>query len=163
MKTLVILVGEMGSGKSYWGREFATLMDFKFIEGDDYLPPTMREAVDRFGRVTEDMKGMLLNGLRIVLHRELMQVRPHGGVVLSQALYNEADRQFLTRHFKAAGYTVDVYWVKPGFWRNLKQLWRRPRGLRWVLYWLMSKPWFEKPLAAYVIDRDATVRLRWFV
>lgn len=155
MKYLLLVVGEMGAGKSFWASELAWQMDFGYLEGDDYLPPAMREAVARFGRVTEDMKGQLLNRLKVVLHEELDKERPNGGIVLSQALYSEADRQWLIRHFRAAGYKVEVYWIKAGFWRNLKQLWKRPRGARWVLYWLMSKPWFEKPIdeSTTVLDR----------
>lgn len=69
---------------------------------------------------------------------------PRANVVVSQALYNANHRSMLVRWWQKMGHVVLVYRAHSGFWRNLRQLWRRDKGLRWVLFWLASKPWFER-------------------
>jgi gluconate kinase len=141
-KFVIVLFGEMGSGKSYLGKKLADNMEVPFIEGDNYLPDDMREAVERFGRVTPEMVSHLVARLAIQARIWLFD---HDGIVLSQALYREKDRLELNRLLKAAGFVVEWAYVKPGFRRNFKQLLRRPKRTRWVLYWLLSKFAFEPP------------------
>jgi hypothetical protein len=71
------------------------------------------------------------------------------GIVVAQALYLDEDRKWIEWFFTQLGYSVKFVWVKPPFLRNLKQIYSRPKGLRWVLYWLMNKPWFQKPTHEY--------------
>jgi gluconate kinase len=143
-KIVILLFGEMGSGKSYWGKWVAAKHGFTFIEGDNYLPDDMRARTSRFRSVTRDMVNQLTaNMAKAVLDTP-------GNVVISQALYQNSHRKLLLDFWEREGYEFTACWVKVGFWQNLRQLWRRPRGMRWILYWLMSKPFFEKPTHPYL-------------
>lgn len=83
-----------------------------------------------------------------ILAPEIME-RGKYGLIVAQALYTNADRVFLKKYLELHGFNVSFFWVKSSFWRNLKQIYSRPRGLRWVLYWLLNKPFFEKPSHNY--------------
>lgn len=142
-KSVVIVFGEMGAGKSYVGKRLADDLGFEFVEGDDLLPGYVKETVERFGAMTDTAIDDICSN---IYEHVAMRLRfPIKGVVVSQALYKEKHRKELVDAFKKCGYSVAVTWVRAGFWTNLKRLWSRPKGLRWVLYWLASKPFFEKP------------------
>lgn len=142
-KVIVVLFGEMGSGKSYMGKKIAQANGLDFIEGDDFIPFDMKERTDRFLPPTkQDLRGFVDT---MKLSAKLKAIDSKNGIVLSQALYVNEHREELMEYWKKFGYDVDMLWVKVGFWRNLKQLWSRPKGLRWIIYWLISKPFFQKP------------------
>lgn len=157
-KFVIILFGEMGSGKSHLGRKIADREGVPFVEGDRYLPEDMRQAVSKFGVVTADMRARLVDQL---VKQVTIWTYAVDGIVLAQALYKAEDRERLHDRLRANGFVVEWAWVKPGFWRNLKQLWGRSKPLRWIGYWLASKPSFEPPddaLPGYVLNEEGT---RW--
>lgn len=137
-KTIHLVYGEMGAGKSYKGRWLAQQLGADFIEGDDLMPDDMRARVDSFLPPTFEQIDELLYRLFTAA-----EASPRANVVVAQALYNAKHRSMLIRWWQKMGYEVLVYRAEAGFWRNLKQLWRREKGLRWVLFWLASKPWFQ--------------------
>lgn len=144
MKTVILLFGEMGAGKSYWGKQIAAeRANIKFIEGDLYVPVEMSERIARMLPPTKDQIEELIRDLLGAVD-EYLEI--YDGVVVSQALYRNLHREFMIDYWLGKGYEVHPIWVKVGFWQNLRQLWKRERGgLKWVLYWLMNKPFFEKP------------------
>ncbi len=142
-KTITLFFGEMGSGKSYLGQRYANLEHMTFIEGDFFLSEDMRERVEAFQYVSPDQIDELVDRLRYDIPR--LAAESLNGVVVSQALYRDADRWKLIHAWQKAGFEVDLFWVKPGVRQNLKQLLSREKGWRWVAYWLMSKPFFERP------------------
>lgn len=155
-KLAILLFGEMGAGKSHFGRQLAERENCLFVEGDDCMPDDMHAVVKKFGVVTDEMTSKLVANLITTL--TAMQrccLGSADGVVLAQALYKERDRVALVEALKAAGYVVEVGWVRAGFLQNVRQLWARDRGLRWVLYWLASKPFFEYPKLTHVEVRNA--------
>ena len=81
-------------------------------------------------------------------------VRKHAGypgVVVAQALYMEDHRYMLELRLARWGIEAQFIWVRVGLRQNIRQLWTRPRPLRWVLYWLMSKPFFQEPRGVPVL------------
>lgn len=70
-------------------------------------------------------------------------VRSMGDVVVAQALYRREHRLYVEERLASAGISVRWVFCHVPFWQNFKQLWSRTDGFRWVLYWLMSKPFFQ--------------------
>lgn len=152
MKHIIILLGEMGCGKNYWGERIAKDRGYIFFDGDHAAPPGMVKKVTRF---------QLLNREQILYFvRELCTIviekaaTAESGMVVAQALYFDEDRKYMVDMLGNLGYQVTFQWVRPPFWRNMRQIYSRPNGSRWVLYWLRNKYWFEQPTHAYdVIGR----------
>lgn len=147
---VILLIGEMGSGKSYLGRYMAEKMGYCFIEGDSHASPEMKAAIDGFKIITKEM----VDDLVVEMVEEVWACAESGakGVVVSQALYMESHRQTFLRAIDR--FEVDMYWVKTPLIQHIRQLYSRPRGLRWILYWLMSKPFFQRPKGFYLVMRN---------
>jgi gluconate kinase len=153
MKEVIILFGEMGSGKNYWGEQLAEEYGYQFLDGDTILSPTMVERVKNFQPLTPKMIEDFVCDLGDAVDDRL-DYQDVGGMVLAQALYTNKDRCFLRDYLTKFGYDVKLCWVKVPFWQNAKQLFSRKRGLRWIMYWLMNKPWFETPDHEYYLIED---------
>jgi gluconate kinase len=141
MRKVIILYGEMGVGKNYQGERLAKSQGFGFLDGDTVLPPHIVERVRRFQPLTLEMvNDFVFKHLveAIVLH----STEPKG-LVVAQALYRRETREALKTRLQALGYEVELWIVWVPFLQNLRQLFSRPRGSRWVLYWLLNKPFFE--------------------
>ena len=152
--TILILFGEMGCGKTYRGKKLAEQYGYTFVEGDSFLSRSMEERVSKFKPLTKDMverfvRTYLYHGIM----GEIWQAEKDGkkGIVVAQALYLDHLRLFLKTRLEQAGHQVDFVKIEPTFWRNLKQLWSRERGLRWIFYWLLNKPFFQKPSHSYLL------------
>lgn len=144
MKTIYILFGEMGGGKNYHGERLAKIEGYSFFDGDDVVPPEMLEKVKNFEPLTREIVQNYISVLaNAIADRAEDESVP--GLVVAQALYFDEDRLFLESFLNCLGFKVKFIWVRARFWRNLKQIYSRPKGLRWVLYWLMNKPFFQKP------------------
>lgn len=150
MKTIVFLFGEMGGGKTYHGQRLAAMTQFTFFEGDSIVPPAMAEKVQNFKPLPREMIREYVTLLANKVADLAMQDDVKG-LLVSQALYLNEDRKFLDFFLRCLGYNVKWYWVKTPFWRNLKQILTRKNGWRWAIYWLMNKPFFQKPTHPYVV------------
>jgi gluconate kinase len=138
---ITILYGEMGCGKSYFGRNIAKVWGLEFLEGDSLAPPEMVDRVKNFRFLPQEM-------LNKFIHVHLFEgiVKAAAGprrLVVAQALYNRESRARLRRQLEAVGFKVAMVHIKTPFWRNLRQILRRPKGFRWAIYWLLSKPFFQ--------------------
>jgi hypothetical protein len=140
-----ILYGEMGSGKSHKARELADSDGTKPLEGDECMPVEMLMAVSNFGFVSESMTDELVANLVDAIDERFKDHHRWKPLYVAQALYRHSDRLHLEYALQQRGHIVTWHHVKVGFWRNVKQLLRRERGIRWVLYWLLSRPAFQKP------------------
>ena len=146
MARITIFFGEMGAGKSYYARRLADDLSglnklTHFLEGDSLASPEMADRVQRFRLPTRDMVIDLVDHLIV----ETLRLAWTGDVVVAQALYFDEDRQQIQKHLRDAGHHVDWVWVHPDAKTNVKRLLGRPKGYRWVLYWLLNKPFFERP------------------
>jgi gluconate kinase len=141
MKTVIIIVGQMGCGKTYWGKLVAKQANHEFFDGDDVLTSAMREKVSHFRPLT---KAMVDDYVRNHLAPAIVQRAGDDYLVVAQALYRKEHRDFLEKYLKENGCCVHYWYLWTPFWRNLKQLWSRPKGFRWVLYWLMNRPFFQE-------------------
>jgi shikimate kinase len=141
MKEVIILVGEMGCGKTYWGKKIANELGLEFYDGDKSLPYDMKDRVARFIPLTKEMVDDYIHNHLAPAIRWLVK---DDGLVVAQALYMKEHRDFLKKHLEKNGCVVTYWYLQTPFWQNLKQLWSRPKGFRWILYWLMNKPFFQK-------------------
>lgn len=150
MKEVIILFGEMGGGKNYWGSKLALENKYEFFDGDTVLPPAMLEKVTKFKPLDRVDIALFVNNLAAETVRRL---KHSDGIVLAQALYLDSDRKFLATYLRKYGFSVKFIWVKPPFIRNMRQIFSRKNGFKWVLYWLINKPFFQKPTHFYNIKK----------
>lgn len=148
-KEIYLFFGEMGGGKTYHAKKFADENpDLLFIEGDNYVSTEMSARVQNFKLPTKAQIDNLVKVIAWVPVTDL--TKNFKGVIICQALYLDEHRTWLIRQWENMGYEVTAVWVKVPFWRNMKQLLTRSRGWRWVTYWLMNKPFFQKPSHDYI-------------
>lgn len=138
--TVIVLYGEMGAGKNYQGSKLAEALDLPFLDGDTALSPELATNVKSF-------KPLAPAQLEHFVHRDLFKAilksASPNGIVVGQALYLREMRDRLIARLRGLGFAVEARRIKVPFWQNLRQLWSRPRGIRWVLYWLLNKPFFQ--------------------
>ncbi len=149
-KDIIILFGEMGCGKNYWGAKVAAEKGYLFFDGDLAAPQEVIAVVSTFKLRSREQVRLLVRQLCLAVHE---RAADSPGMVVAQALYFDEDRAFIREELARLGYNVTFQWVCPPFWRNLKQIYSRPKGLKWVVYWLRNKPWFEKPTHDYLLIR----------
>lgn len=135
-----IFYGEMGSGKTYLGRRDAEKLGCTFLEGDDLIPPGMAALVRNFKPLP---KSVLDDYVKNHLVPAIVNAARTGDVVVAQALYRREHRDYVGGRLASEGFSVRWTLCRVPLWQNFRQLWGRPRGLRWVLYWLLSKPFFQ--------------------
>ncbi len=140
MKEVIIIVGEMGCGKTYYGTRIAKNMNTDFFDGDDVVTPAMQEKVSNFRPLT---KVLVDTYVKENLAPAILE-RCKGHLIVAQALYLKEHRDFIEAYLKENGCKVTYWYIYCPFWQNLKQLWSRPKGFRWVIYWLMNKPFFQR-------------------
>lgn len=150
-KKIKILFGEMGAGKNYWGEALARGLGVEFFDGDTVVPPLMMEKVSKFKPI---QKEVIVDYIFYYLLPEIVRRAERSqnlttGLVVAQALYDNEDRRDLSSCLEANGFEVEYYWIKTSFWKNIKQIFSRKKGLRWVIYWLLNKPFFNKPTHNY--------------
>jgi len=143
-KVLTILFGEMGSGKNYWGETMHQWSpEYPFFDGDTVVPAEMLKKVSKFQPLTRDMVKSYIDIL--VAETEKRMIASEKGIFLAQALYFDEDRIDIKNYFETLGYRVIMYWIKPSWWQNLWQILKRPKGVRWAIYWAFNKPYFQNP------------------
>ena len=138
---IIILYGEMGSGKNYQGIRLANILGAKFFDGDDAISGEMLERARNFKSLPEKMLWNFVNNElfnAIIKESEGIDI-----LVVAQALYHRHMRDALRDKLQSRGYTVAFKHVRVPFFQHMKQLWSRPQGLKWVLYGLISKPFFQ--------------------
>lgn len=141
-KEITILYGEMGSGKSYRAKMFAESFDMEFLEGDSLATPELIARVSEFRFLSRAV-------LDDFVHRALFEgivvaaEKSERNLMVAQALYSRASRDRLQLQLEERGYKVYFHCVRTPIWRNFRQILTRPRGWRWALYWIMSKPFFQ--------------------
>lgn len=148
MKNIIILFGEMGSGKNYWGEQIARDMNYTFYDGDLAAPQEVIEKISRFKPLNRELVFHFVNQLCETIIEKAPAAK---GLVVGQALYFDEDRKYVAKMLGNLGYNVTFRWVRPPFWRNMKQIYSRPNGSKWVLYWLRNKRWFQKPTHEYIL------------
>jgi len=158
MKRIMIVFGEMGAGKNYWGEKLAKTFNLEFFDGDTVAPPELMERVSTFKPLP---RSMLSNYIHETLTPEILKraAASERGIVVAQALYLNIDRNILLKYLRSFSFDVGFYWVQTSVWRNIRQLLTRKNGGRWVAYYLMNKPWFEKPNHQYWTLNDRAAQL----
>jgi gluconate kinase len=146
MKTVYIFFGEMGSGKSYCGERFAKGQGYKFFEGDSVLTPRMLARVSKFRSVSEEI---LQEYMDVLADAIADQMEDCENLVVAQAFYRDEDRKSMITFLECLGYCVKMWWVRVRTWRNVQNLFTRQDGWKWFLYWLMNKPFFQRPTHPY--------------
>lgn len=151
MKTVYIFFGEMGCGKTYQGSRFAERHNFKFFEGDSVITPRMLEKVSRFAPIPEDV---LEEYMDVFFNAIVDNMNTCDNLVVSQALYRDKDREELRVFLESFGYKVVMYWVVCKWHRNIENLFTREKPWRWFFYWLINKPFFQKPKHEHQVWRN---------
>lgn len=141
-RMITILYGEMGSGKTFHGQKAAArAKNTVFVEGDAAMPQHMRARVKQFRPLTSKMIDTFV---RVHLAEAIANAARFHNVVVAQALYRREHRAWLKKQLEDLGHEVHLIEVKVSFIQNLRQLLNLPWGLRWVLYWLLNKPFYQR-------------------
>jgi gluconate kinase len=146
MKTITILFGEMGCGKTYCGSHYAERHDFKFFDGDSVVTPQMLDKVLRFQPIPRDV---LKEYIGVLTNSIVDQMKDCDNLVVAQALYLNEDRESIKASLESAGFTVRWWWVQVPLWRNVQNLLTRKNKWKWVYYWALNKLFFQKPTHSY--------------
>ena len=129
----------MGCGKNYVGERIAEQLRYHFVDGDSFVPSEMRDKVSRFLPLTQgDIDSFVTDHLIPGLEHELE--RHPDGIVVAQALYRTEHRAQVKSHF---GDRCRVVLIETDLWTNLKRLFKRDKGLRWALYGLWNRIFFQ--------------------
>lgn len=151
MKKVIVYFGEMGCGKSYVADRTSSEYGYDFLEGDSFVTPAMLERVKKFQpipqHVLEEYMDVLFDGIAAAVD----QLGDGGVLLVSQALYRNADRDDLKVFLESQGHEVVFMWVKTTWQQNIENLLTRKDGWKWVWYWLINKPFFQKPSHPYVL------------
>jgi gluconate kinase len=149
-KKVVILFGEMGAGKNYYGERIAEKEGLPFYDGDSCIPARMLEYTSAFKPIP---RLVLVDYIDNYLLPEIIERTNDSddGIVVAQALYLDNDRQVILATLEEQAFDVEYYWVKTPRKQNIKQLYSRKNGMRWAMYYLMNTAFFEKPTHTYRI------------
>lgn len=142
MKKITIFFGEMGCGKTYCGSQYAKRHNLKFFEGDSVVTPRMLERVSKFRPIP---RSILEEYIDVLSNAIADQAEGCDHLIVSQALYLNEDRESIKIFLETLGYEVRFWLVRVRMWRNFQNLLTRQDGWKWALYWLINKPFFQKP------------------
>ena len=145
-----LFFGEMGSGKSWCAERWAKYQGLTFFEGDSVVT---RELLDRSGRFKPIPRGVIREFVK-VLAQAIIDKAGGGDIVVSQALYLDEDRLWLESILAEHHLAVHWVWVKTGFFMHVRNLLTRKERWRWVGYWLMNTPFFQKPSHKHEVFRN---------
>lgn len=144
-----IFFGEMGAGKTFLASRFAKDNNCYFLEGDSVCTQAIMERASRFESLTRQMViDFVYDALcPAIIWRAttMIETKDNRDLVVAQALYFDHDRYYIKQMLETCGFEVVMHWVKVSWWRNIKQLWSRPRGMMWIYYWLINHFHFQKP------------------
>lgn len=146
MKHIEVFYGEMGSGKTFMAKEMLALNYAKadFFEGDDVVTEEMMEYVRKFLPIPKEILD------NYIYHHFIPEIvlRAQNSkkdiLYVAQALYRKEHRDFLKEYLTKQGFSVSMTEIKTSFIKNAKQLMSREHGARWVAYWLVNKPFFQR-------------------
>lgn len=155
-KKVIILFGEMGAGKNYHGERLAYSEGLTFLDGDNCVSGRMLAKVVKFKPIPRDI---LLDYIDNHLTPQIIEhaYKSRNGIVVAQALYLDNDRHVIMQTLEAHGFDVEFYWVKTPRIRNIKQLYSRKNGTRWVLYYLQNTAFFQKPTHPHKLIVDNVI------
>lgn len=135
---IYLLFGEIGVGKNYVGKRLADRIGFEFFDGDKVIPEKMAKKVSGFKCLSdEDLDEFVFDNLIPSISRK-------GNVVVAQALYMKRHREAI---IKALNHQiVRQVWIPAPRWpTHMARLVSRKKGVRWAIYSLLSKPFFQEP------------------
>jgi len=115
MKNVIILFGEMGGGKNFWGERMAQDLGYAFFDGDTVVTQEILERVQKFKALNREMVERYIDHL---CEEIANRIEAAPGLVVAQALYFDEDRKALGLFLRSLGYNVRFKWVRPTFWRN---------------------------------------------
>ena len=151
MQQVFFFFGEAGAGKSYCAKRFAERHKLPFIEGDDFIPgPSIDERVKKF-QILKPAE--IQNFIHNILLPQVMSHTSLEGtdIVVSQAMYRNVDRiKFADAIQEHTAYTVRWFLIKTPLLQHIKQILSRRYGLRWFAFWLLNKPFFQKPVHHHI-------------
>jgi gluconate kinase len=150
---IYILFGEMGVGKNYVGERLAQGMGCEFFDGDTVIPKPMQDKIDGFEILTASVvEDFIHNHLIPEIQKRKTDRR---NLVVAQALYRKEYRQAVIDVLGEENVKV-IYLPAPSFFTHMKRLMRRKNGIRWVIFCLISKLFFQRPYqnTTVIINED---------
>jgi len=147
-KTLVIVFGTMGCGKSFRGLQLAKALGWQFYEGDDarawytrlfgFLCKDASNCFKRYFSVEHFLSNYLVPSM-------IAQVKTHKKLVVSQALYFADHRDIISATLRHHGIRVIYVYVSTDHEQQERQLLSRKCGSFWNWYAKTNESFFEPP------------------
>ncbi len=121
----------------------------RFWDGDEAATKEMIDCIYSF----KPMNKKIIDAFVKQLHYSIVQKaeEANSDLIVSQALYMNEHRQQLIDYLEWSGYSVNPYWVRCGLLTNAKRLLSRERGRGWLFYWLVNKPFFQRPKHFHIV------------
>jgi gluconokinase len=137
-RTAYFLVGPMGCGKNYVGERLAKEKGCEFIDGDAFVPETMIAKVSKFQPLgQQDIDNYVTNHLIPGVEARRQQGKE---LVVAQALYRAEHRLQIAQRVK----NCEFIYIDTPLTTNVKRLLGRKKGVRWTLYGLFNRIFFQK-------------------
>jgi carbohydrate kinase (thermoresistant glucokinase family) len=132
------LVGPMGCGKNYVGERLAKEKGCEFIDGDAFVPEAMIEKVSKFKPLgQQDIDNYVTNHLIPGVENRRQQGKE---LVVAQALYRAEHRLQIAQRVR----NCKFIYIDAPLTTNIKRLLGRKKGIRWTLYGLFNRIFFQK-------------------
>lgn len=139
---IYILFGEIGVGKNYVGYKLANYLNCQFFDGDICIPDEMKQRVKKFKFLPDELITNFVDKQLIPYIHHWADKRSYStDLVVAQALYKRKHRQMILDRVRGSRL---IYISPPSFAKHLSYLLKR-KDYRWITYWLLSKPFFQKP------------------
>lgn len=148
---IYLLFGEMGVGKNYVGERMARQLGCPFFDGDDAIPDRMMVKIEKFKILSlGDLDSYTQDHLVPAIQDRAFW---ESDLVVAQALYRRRHRREIVEAierkwplYDASRNKVVPVWLKPpSLLTHAKRLLGREHGFKWLLYALVTKPFFQKP------------------
>jgi len=138
---IYFLVGPMGVGKNYMGKQLAANIGCEFVDGDTFISPEMAKKVASFKRLSlKNLDNFVTKRLIPGIEKHVKRIGFLSDLVVAQALYRKRHRDLVRKHFGEDCVFIEI---KASLLINLKRLFTRKRGIRWALYGLLNRPFFQ--------------------
>ncbi|MHA2280025.1 MAG: shikimate kinase [Promethearchaeota archaeon] len=140
--------GEMGIGKNFVGERIAAKLGCDFVDGDDFLTPEMQAKVKAFKSFTkQDLDKFMVRLVEGIVER----YKEGEDLVVAQALYRQEHRELVKSELLKQNCKIIFVWIPvPSLAIHIERLWGRDKGLMWVLYGMLNKPFFQKPIGKFL-------------
>ena len=134
------------------GKQLAANIGCEFVDGDTFISPEIAKKVASFKRLSlKDLDNFVTKRLIPGIEDHVKRIGFLSDLVVTQALYRKRHRDLIRKHFDEDCVFIEI---KASLRTNLKRLLTREKGIRWALYGLLNRPFFQTKDLKYSVDNS---------